>query len=294
MALNPRRQSFAADYTADPLELRSDPRIAIHAPAHIYSTEFSGALPAVVRDLSIKGACISTPSPFAFKSVDRIEVDLPSGRLCLSAQGCWQRDEDADNVVLTGLRFEDEDAAAKDQLWSAVLQGGQHIARFILETCALPELTLEDALGLAQVTRHRQIPTGRSIYTQPSPSLKPTASDETTDDGSESSCDDSFFLMLRGDVALTLRIRDARDRETARLSRGDAFGGLPLVSGIPHTESAIAASDSELLEIDAGSFRYLRTARPWLGQRLGQAILRTNAQRLTALLTEVARGGLSA
>lgn len=288
MTQNPRRQIFAADYAADPLELRSDPRIAIHAPARIYTSEFSGALPAIVRDLSIKGACIATPSPFAFKSVNRVEIDLPSGPLCLRAQGCWQRDEEADDIILTGLRFEDDDGAAKDQLWSVVLQGGHDIARFILETCDLPELTLEDALGLAQVTRHRHIPMGRSIYTQAVPGAV------GDDAASDTPCEDSFFLMLRGEVALTLRIRDARDRETARLVRGDAFGGLPLVSGMHHAESALAATDCELLEIDAGSFRYLRTARPWQGQRLGQAILRTNAQRLTRLLTELAGGSLGA
>ena len=288
MTHNLRGQNFAAEYAADPLELRTDPRIAIHAPARIYTREFSGPLPAVLRDLSTKGACIATPSPFAFKSVDRIEVELPSGPLCLRAQGCWQRDEEADDVILTGLRFEEEDAAAKDQLWSVVLQAGHDIARFILETCKLPEFTLEDALGLAQVTRHRHIPMGRAIYTQAAPS---TAAEKTD---RNAPCDDSFFLMLRGEVALTLRVRDARDRETARLQRGDAFGGLPLVSGMPHAESAIAATDCELLEIDAGSFRYLRTARPWQGQRLGQAILRTNAQRLTHLLTEIAGGSLKA
>lgn len=288
MTHNHRGQNFAAEYAADPLELRTDPRIAIHAPARIYTSEFSGPLPAVLRDLSIKGACIATPSPFAFKSVDRIEVELPSGPLCLRAQGCWQRDEEADDVILTGLRFEDEDAAAKDQLWSVVLQAGHDIARFILETCKLPEFTLEDALGLAQVTRHRHIPMGRSIYTQAAPSTAAVSTDRNAPS------DDSFFLMLRGEVALTLRIRDARDRETARLQRGDAFGGLPLVSGMPHAESAVAATDCELLEIDAGSFRYLRTARPWQGQRLGQAILRTNAQRLTHLLTEIAGGSLKA
>jgi CRP-like cAMP-binding protein len=280
---NPRGMSFAADYAADPLELRSDPRIAISAPARLYTSEFSGALPAVVRDLSVKGACIATPSPFAFKSLDRIEVDLPSGRLCLRAQGCWQRDQEADDVILTGVSFEDEDGPERDQLWNAVLQGGHDIARFVLESCDLPELTLEDALGLAQVTRHRQIAVGRAIYR-----AHDDARTEQLDEG-----DDAFFLILRGEVSLSVRIRGVRDQETARLGRGSAFGGLPLVSGTAQAESAVAASDCEMLEIDAGSFRYLRTARPWLGQRLGQAILRTNAQRLTRLLSEVASGRLA-
>ena len=282
MAPNPRGESFAADYAADPLELRSDPRIAISAPARVYTSEFSGALPGIVRDLSVQGACIATPSPFAFKSLDRIELDLVNGPLCLRAKGRWQRDEEADDVVLTGISFEECDDHARDQLWKAVMQGGHDIARFVLENCNLPELTLEDSLGLAQVTRHRQVSMGRTIFSQTG-----DTSEQATDTDADQ---DSFFLLLRGEVSLTLRIRDARNRETARLARGDAFGGLPLVAAMPHAESAIAASDCELLEIDAGSFRYLRTARPWLGQRLGQAILRTNAQRLTRLLQELAKG----
>lgn len=263
----------APDNEVDPLELRGDPRIATTAQARVFTSEFRGALPAQVRDLSIHGACIATASPFAFKAVDRIELDLPAGLLSLRAGGRWQRDEEADDVVLTGIAFENPSESDCDQLWQAVIYGGHQLARFVLEACQLPEFTLEDAIGLAQVTRHRRVPVGRTIYRQ----------------GTRENHEDSFFLVWSGEVALTLRVRDAIERETLRLRRGDSFGGLPLIAGTAHAESAIAATDCELLEIDRGSFRYLRTARPWLGLRMGQVILRTSAERLTHVMEQIAR-----
>lgn len=271
MAPTPRGR--APENYADPLELRSDPRIAANAPARIYTTDFRGSLPAFLRDLSVNGACIATPSPFSFKSIERIEVDLPSGPLSVRASGRWQRDEVADDVVLTGIAFDDLTEAGYDQLWEAVVHGGHVLARFLLERCELPELTLEDSIGLAQFTRRRSIPVGRAIYQQGA------SADECR----------SLFVVWRGEVALTLRVRNAIERETARLRVGDVFGGLPLVAGTAHAESAIAATDCELLEVDAGSFAYLRMARPWLGLRVGQVLLRVNAQRLLRLLDEASR-----
>ncbi|MEZ4216813.1 MAG: cyclic nucleotide-binding domain-containing protein [Myxococcota bacterium] len=271
MAPTPRGR--APDDFADPLELRADPRIASDTPARVFTSDFRGSLPAQLRDLSVHGACIATASPFAFKSIERVELALPSGPLAVRASGRWQRDEEADDVVLTGVAFDGIEPETYDRLWEAVVHGGHVLARFLLECCDLPELALEDAIGLAQVTRRRSVPVGRAIYRQ----------------GDADAGTHSFFLVWSGEVALTLRIRNAIERETARLQRGGAFGGLPLVAGAPHAESAIAATDCELLEIDAGSFAYLRTARPWLGLRMGQVLLRTNAQRLLRVLDEATR-----
>jgi len=108
--------------------------------------------------------------------------------------------------------------------------------------------------------------------------------------GSAEVGEDSLFLVTEGSVALQLRVRDAIERDFARLVPGDLFGGLPLVCGEPHAESAIAATDCELLEIDAAAWRYLRTARPWLGQRLGQALLRVSASRVRQIIDVLSDG----
>ena len=47
----------------DPFELRGDPRIGTDLAASLYTSDFSGALEARTRDLSVSGCCVVTASP---------------------------------------------------------------------------------------------------------------------------------------------------------------------------------------------------------------------------------------
>ncbi|MEM9177774.1 MAG: cyclic nucleotide-binding domain-containing protein, partial [Myxococcota bacterium] len=95
---------------------------------------------------------------------------------------------------------------------------------------------------------------------------------------------DSIFLIIEGSVTLQVRVRDAIERPLTQLQVGDLFGGLPLLADLPHTESAVANTAVKLLELDAGAFRHLRSMKPWLGHRLGVALLRVHAQRMGKIL----------
>jgi CRP-like cAMP-binding protein len=130
---------------------------------------------------------------------------------------------------------------------------------------------VDEGLGLAQLSRFRDIPVGRFIYRQ-----------DSCEPG-----EDSIFIVLRGSVALQVRVRDAKEIETERLGPGELFGGLPLLADVTHTESAVAADDTRLIEIDREAFRYLRLAKPWLGYRLAQALLRITTSRLRALFARL-------
>ncbi len=257
----------------DPLDLRASPRVAADLAASLYSTDMAGPIPCRVRDLSVTGACIATASPFALKSVQRVVVSLPRGSLILEAQGTWQRDAQADDVILSGLKFCDPPKEALDQLWELVFSIGQKLARFLIERTQLHELGVEEGLGLAQTSRFRDIPAGRTIYRQ-----------DTALAGEE-----SIFVLIEGAVALQARVRDAFDVETHRLKPGDMFGGLPLIGGGPHAETAIAVENSRLLKIDRQAYRFMRQTRPWLGYRVGQALLRTYAVRLRELSVRLQR-----
>ena len=258
---------------SDPLDLRGVPRVAADLPASLYSTDMAGPIPCRVRDLSVTGACIATASPFALKSVQRVVVTLPRGSLALDAQGTWQRDAQADDVILSGLKFCDPPKESLDQLWELVFSIGQQLARFLLERTQLQELGVEEGLGLAQTSRFRDIPAGRIIYRQ-----------DTALAGEE-----SIFVLVEGTVALQARVRDAFDVETHRLHPGDMFGGLPLIGAGPHAETAVAVVNSRLLEIDRQAYRFMRQTRPWLGFRVGQALLRTYAVRLRELSIRIHR-----
>ncbi|HEB87949.1 MAG TPA: cyclic nucleotide-binding domain-containing protein [Deltaproteobacteria bacterium] len=252
----------------DPLEVRSNPRVGTDLPVEIYTSDFGGALVGRSRDLSIGGACIATPSPFSFKSLQRITLGLPTRNLTLDAVGCWQREDPHERIVLTGIAFDDPHPEQLEAVWDQVLDSGKKLARFLYEQTALHELGLEEAMGLAQVTRYRNLQPGDMIYRQ----------------GTQGSGNDSIFLITEGSVTLQLRIRDAIEQPLAQLTVGDLFGGLPLLADIPHAESAVANTAVRLLEVDRASFRHLRSMKPWLGHRLGVALLRVHAQRMAETL----------
>ena len=252
----------------DPLEVRNNPRVGADLAVELYATDFGGALLGRTRDLSIGGACIATPSPFNVKSVQRVVLDLPSQKIMLNAVGCWQRDDPAERVVLTGVQFENAHSEQLDLVWDQVLDSGKRLARFLYEKTALHELGLEEAMGLAQVTRYRALEPGDQIYRQ----------------GQRGEGGDSIFLITEGTVTLQVRVRDAIERPLCQLQVGDLFGGLPLLADLPHAESAIADTRVKLLELDSEAFRHLRSMKPWLGHRLGVALLRVHAQRVGKIL----------
>ncbi len=132
-------------------------------------------------------------------------------------------------------------------------------------------------MGLAQVTRYRQVNAGRMLYRQ-----------DTRNPG-----EDSIFLLTQGRIALRVRFRDVRDLDFADLGPGEIFGGFPLVADLAHTESAVAESDCSLLEIDDTAYRYLCTARPWLAQKLATALVRISAIRLRNIYIRCQSGGRS-
>ena len=202
----------------DPLEVRSNPRVGTDIPVEVYATDFSGALLGETRDLSIGGACIATQSPFNIKSVQRIVLGLPAGKLMVEAVGCWQQEDPAEGLILTGIQFENPDADQLEVVWDQVLDSGKRLARFLYERTALHELGLEEAMGLAQVTRFRAVSAGNMIYQQ----------------GRRGDGSDSIFLVIEGNVTLTVRARDAIERPLYQLSIGDLFGGLPLLADLPH------------------------------------------------------------
>ena len=82
---------------------------------------------------------------------------------------------------------------------------------------------LEEAMGLAQVTRLRSMSAGDLIYRQ----------------GHRGDGTDSIFLITEGEVTLQIRIRDAFERPLAHLTVGDLFGGVP---SIPEHEAMARAS----------------------------------------------------
>jgi CRP-like cAMP-binding protein len=255
----------------DALELRGAPRVAANLPLELHVGGLPGALAGRTRDLGVTGLCAATSTVYDLRSLRRVVVVLPKGRIELGAEGCWQRDLRSDRHVLTGVAFTELPLDAADLLWDFVLDGGKGFARFLHAHSDLHGLGMEEALGLAQISRHREVAAGATIYRQ-----------ETAHPG-----EDSIFLVASGAVALQLRVRDARETRLARLGPGMLFGGMPLVADAPHAESAVAESDVVLFEIDRNAYAHLARAKPWLAQRLGMSLARTYVRRLHLALSRL-------
>jgi len=257
----------------DPLrhDARGAGRVGSDLPVELHVAELPGPLAARSRDIGLGGICVATASAFALQSVKRVVIGLPSGPLSLEAEGRWQFDASGDDGVLSGFAFPSLSQDAIESLSNLVLESGRALARFLYAQSDLRDLGLEEVLGLAQITRFRDVSAGRFVYRQ---------------DAAESA-DDSIFLVSRGAVSLHARARGSREICLARLQVGDLFGGMPLVGDAPHPESALAESDCRLLEIDRDAYRYLFAARPWLAQRLAFTVARIYARRLHAVLGRI-------
>lgn len=249
---------------SDPAELRGAPRVAADLPIELHVGGLPGSLAARSRDVGVGGVCVATPSPYDYKALRRVVIVLPGGRFALGAEARWQRARRSDRHVLTGISFTEAPLDAIDALWDLVLDAGKRFARFLHAHSDLHGLGMEEALGLAQISRYRDVAAGVTLYRE-----------KTAEPG-----EDSIFLVAEGEVVLQLRVRDARLARLACLGPGQMFGGMPLVAECAHAESAVAASAVRLFEIDRLAYVHLCHAKPWLAQRLGMSLARTYTRRL--------------
>lgn len=255
-----------------PVDWRPNPRVAADYPIQIYATEFRGPLQSRARDLSVAGVCAATESPFGFASVERVVLELPSGRLSLPAKGHWQRHVPGDDLWLTGISFTNLEARPLETLLRAVFESGQELGGFLYERTELWELGLVDCIGLAQnYTRYRDIPAGQFIYRQDTfPAFG-----------------NAIFIINRGTVTLKARVRGDIEITLDRLDPGGVLGEAAFLAGDLHIESAVAENEVRLLEISANTYRYLRSAQPSVAHRLAQVLIRLSATRLRDMLWRV-------
>ncbi len=75
----------------------------------------------------------------------------------------------------------------------------------------------------------------------------------------------SLFIIRRGEATVTLA---STVGEVARLRAGDVFGEMSLLTGEARTATVSAATDCELLEIDADGFRRVVLANPSVLERI--------------------------
>jgi glyoxylase-like metal-dependent hydrolase (beta-lactamase superfamily II) len=77
----------------------------------------------------------------------------------------------------------------------------------------------------------------------------------------EGSVGQQMYVVASGTVDI-VRSAEGRGERIATLAKGDIFGEMALLDHLPRSASAVAAEDSQLLEIDHPLFVYLVTQQP--------------------------------
>jgi glutaminase len=114
-----------------------------------------------------------------------------------------------------------------------------------------------DTEGLAELRSlltERRFPAGAMIF---------RAGDPATD----------IFLLVEGEVAVTLRMQDGSTRRLATLPSGSTVGELAVVGEATRTADVSAQTDVTLMALDANSFEALERSQPALKARLLQNML---------------------
>ncbi len=91
---------------------------------------------------------------------------------------------------------------------------------------------------------------------------------------------DAIYLIRRGAVKIFAPLGGGRTRHVATFGRGDFFGGLAFLDGLPRGDDAIAAGDTEFFVLSEDEFNTISEEHKKLALTLLQALARSLALRL--------------
>ena len=83
---------------------------------------------------------------------------------------------------------------------------------------------------------------------------------------------DAMYVVLEGTAVVSLLDEQGAEREVARLSRGEFFGEMALLTGEPRTASVTALDDLAVLRIHKESMQSVLSRRPGLAQEMAEIV----------------------
>jgi CRP-like cAMP-binding protein len=83
---------------------------------------------------------------------------------------------------------------------------------------------------------------------------------------------DALFVILEGTAIVSVRDEQGAVREVARLSRGEFFGEMALLTGEPRTASVTAADDLSVLVIFKETMQGMLARRPPLASEIAEIV----------------------
>ena len=254
------------------LGARRDSRVGILHPVRVMSPSFDIPLSGQIRDISMGGLCIATPSPIPLENISGVEIHFPEGIVRLNVIGVWQTRMSIDQSVLTGLKFLQPDQRTLQVIRSRLDSSIREVGDFLSNVFRTSQIGIEDAISLAQSTRIRVVSRGQYLYRRGEV---------------PASLDDAIFFIREGSVELSLPKRSGPANVTARLGPFSMLGGLGSIASVPHFEDAQTLEDTMVLEISTASFAYLRIAQPLLAQSLSQLVMMGQLQRVDRLVARM-------
>lgn len=91
---------------------------------------------------------------------------------------------------------------------------------------------------------------------------------------------DSMYIIGDGEMKIIKKLSHETNWEITSLRHGDFFGEVALVDGSPRTASAVATSNSTVLELFGRDFKKLISAGDSLANKMLESLLRTLINRI--------------
>lgn len=126
------------------------------------------------------------------------------------------------------------------------------------------QLSAPDLDKLAALTTRKRFPSGTAIFFQDDPA-------------------DSLYVVLSGSAKVFRTSEDGRDRILMILRRGDAFGELAMIEGLPRSATVQTLEDTEMLAVSRKDFESFARAHPDFLWKL----LKAMAERLRKINEDV-------
>ena len=109
----------------------------------------------------------------------------------------------------------------------------------------------------------------------------------------EGSLGTAMYIVQEGEVEIVKDVGGQEDRQLAMLEKGDFFGEMALLEGLPRAAGARALSDVRLLEIDGATFDKMLRDNPEIAVRMMRKLSR-RLRETDALLRELGAPSLPA
>ncbi len=97
---------------------------------------------------------------------------------------------------------------------------------------------------------------------------------------SEGQAEPAMYVVVSGELVVSKKMPDGREKILAALGPGEFFGEMSLYDGLGHSARVTARTDAELLCLDESGFKKLEEEKPRIANRIARKIITVISRRL--------------